>query len=444
MLICSSGLMPIKTRSGILDAMICYGRQAISQADIDAVVEVLRSDFLTQGPAVPRFEQAVAECCGVQHGVAVNSATSALHIACLALELEPGDWLWTSPNTFVASANAALYCGAKVDFVDIDPRTYNMSVERLKEKLEQADEEDRLPKIVMPVHFAGQPCDMPAIYAMSQQYGFKIIEDASHAIGARYNPVIAKSEATRQSGEAAQHPSLHSVIARSSEAATKQHTSIKVGSCTHSHITVFSFHPVKIITTGEGGMATTNDEALANRMRRLRTHGITIDKALIHPRPTDEIWNYQQIELGFNYRMTDIQAALGLSQMQRLDEFVSRRHKITKRYDVELKSLPITIPHQAPGTYSSYHLYPIRVSEAERGKTQRQVYDALWQNGVAANLHYIPVHRQPYYEKLGFKVCDFPEAEQFHREVISLPMYPTLDPQQQTAVIVALAKALSS
>lgn len=407
MLTCKYGLTPTQIRSVRFDAMIPYGRQDISQADIDAVVEVLRSDFLTQGPMVPLFEQAVAEYCGVQHGVAVNSATSALHIACLALDLGPSDWLWTSPNTFVASANVALYCGAKVDFVDIDPRTYNIDVERLKEKLKQAEKEGRLPKIVMPVHFAGQPCDMPAIHALGQQYGFKIIEDASHAIGASYN-------------------------------------NIKVGSCAYSDINVFSFHPVKIITTGEGGMATTNDDVLADRLRRLRTHGITNDKELMHPRPDNEIWNYQQIELGFNYRMTDIQAALGLSQMQRLDEFVSRRHEIAERYDAELRSLPITTPHQALGTYSSYHLYPIRVSEAERGKTQRQVYDALWQNGVAANLHYIPVHRQPYYEKLGFKAGDFPEAEQFHREVISIPMYPMLEPNKQAAVIAVLAKALSS
>jgi dTDP-4-amino-4,6-dideoxygalactose transaminase len=406
--------------------MIPYGRQDISQADIDAVVEVLRSDFLTQGPTVPRFEQAVAEYCGVQHGVAVNSATSALHIACLALDLGPGDWLWTSPNTFVASANCALYCGAKVDFVDIDPRTYNMSVARLKEKLEKAERDARLPKILIPVHFAGQPCDMPAIHALSQQYGFKIIEDASHAIGAQYATTSESS----------------SVIARSSEAATKQSTSIKVGSCVHSHITVFSFHPVKIITTGEGGMAMTNDEALANCMRRLRTHGITSDKELMRPRPDNEIWNYQQIELGFNYRMTDIQAALGLSQMQRLDEFVIRRDEIAERYGAHLSSLPITTPHQAPGTYSSYHLYPIRVSEAASGKTQRQVYDALWHNGVAANLHYIPVHRQPYYESLGFKGGDFPEAEQFHREVISVPIFSSLSESDQDLVISSLAKVL--
>jgi len=378
--------------------MIPYGRQDISQADIDAIVEVLRSDYLTQGPVVPGFEKAVVQYCGAEHAVAVNSATSSLHIACLALGLGPGDWLWTSPNTFVASANAALYCGAMVDFVDIDPRTYNMSSDHLKEKLEQAEKEGRLPKIVMPVHFAGQSCDMSAIHALSQQYGFKIIEDASHAIGASYS-------------------------------------NIKVGSCTHSHITVFSFHPVKIITSGEGGMAMTNDIELANRMRRLRTHGITNEKELMHPRSENEIWNYQQIQLGFNYRMTDIQAALGLSQLQRLDEFVSRRHEIAERYNAELKSLPITMPYQASVAYSSYHLYPIRVSEAKSGKTQRQVYDSLWQNGIAANLHYIPVHRQPYYENLGFKAGDFPESEKFHREVISLPIYPKLLDAQQADVI---------
>jgi dTDP-4-amino-4,6-dideoxygalactose transaminase len=429
MLTCKRGLTPTQISSVRFDAMIPYGRQDISQADIDAVVEVLRSDFLTQGPIVPHFEQAVAEYCGAQYGVAVNSATSALHIACFALDLGPGDWLWTSPNTFVASANAALYCGAKVDFVDIDPRTYNMSVERLKEKLEQAEKEGLLPKIVMPVHFAGQPCDMPAIHALSQQYGFKIIEDASHAIGASYTPVIASE--------------FRPVIARSSEATTKQSTSIKIGSCTHSHITVLSFHPVKIITTGEGGMAVTNDTALANRMRRLRTHGITSDKALMRPRPDNEIWNYQQIELGYNYRMTDIQAALGFSQMTRLDEFVKHRHKIVKRYDDALKTLPIITPWQASQNYSSYHLYPIRIREAECGKTQRQMYDALWLNEVAVNLHYIPVHRQPYYEKLGFTAGDFPEAEHFHREVISIPLYPALSQQQQGVVTTLLESFFS-
>jgi len=383
--------------------MIRYGRQDISQADIDAVVEVLRSDFLTQGPMVPRFEEAVAQYCGAEYAVAVNSATSALHIACLALDLGPGDWLWTSPNTFVASANCALHCGAKVDFVDIDPHTYNMSVERLKEKLEHAEKQGLLPKIVIPVHFAGQPCDMPAIYALSQKYGFKIIEDASHAIGASYG-------------------------------------NIKVGSCTHSNITVFSFHPVKIITSGEGGMAVTNHQALANRLSRFRTHGITSDKDLMHPRPENEIWNYQQIDLGFNYRMTDIQAALGLSQMQRLDEFVSRRHEVAERYDMKLKSFLLTTPYQASGIYSSYHLYPIRIRRADSKKTQREVFIALIEKGVGANLHYIPVHRQPYYENLGFQAGDFPEAESFHKEVISIPMYPMLSLESQDLVITALSQ----
>lgn len=378
--------------------MIPYSRQDISQADIDAVVGVLRSDFLTQGPMVPRFETAVAQYCNVKHAVAVNSATSALHIACLALELGPGDWLWTSPNTFVASANCALFCGANVDFVDIDPRTYNMCVEHLRKKLERADKDGLLPKVVIPVHFAGQPCDMPEISALSKQYGFKIIEDASHAIGASYMDV-------------------------------------KVGSCSHSHITVFSFHPVKIITAGEGGMAVTNDTALANRMHRLRTHGITNKNEFMHPRPDNEIWNYQQIELGFNYRMTDIQAALALSQIQRLDELVNLRHKIAARYSRELTRMPIIKPYQAPRTYSSFHLYPVRINHAKGKKNQQQIYNALWENGVAANVHYIPVHRQPYYETLGFQAGDFPEAEKFHREVITLPIYPCLKHEQQTDVI---------
>lgn len=400
--------------------MIPYGRQDISQDDIDAVIKVLRSDFLTQGPMVPRFEETVAKYCGARHAVAVNSATSALHIACLALDLDPGDWLWTSPNTFVASANCGLYCGAKVDFVDIDPRTYNLCPQKLEQKLIQAEKNGTLPKVVIPVHFAGQPCDMPAIHALSEKYGFKIIEDASHAIGASY----------------ADTPFSSGVIARSSEAATWQSINqIKVGSCTHSDITVFSFHPVKIITTGEGGMAVTNNDELATRMRRLRTHGITSDNKLMQPRPDNEIWNYQQIELGFNYRMTDIQAALGVSQMMRLDGFVQRRHEIAKRYDAELQSLPLTTPYQATGNYSSYHLYPIRINQAQSGKTQPQLYDALWQGGVAANLHYIPVHRQPFYENLGFKEGSFPEAERYHQEAISLPMYAALTNDQQARTI---------
>ena len=381
--------------------MIPYGRQEITEADITEVEKVLRSDFLTQGPMVPRFEQSVANYCGVSYAVAVNSATSALHIACLALDLAPGDWLWTSPNTFVASANCGRYCGANVDFIDIDPKTYNISVELLSEKLKQAEKSGRLPKIVIPVHFAGQPCDMPAINDLSKHYGFKVIEDASHAIGSSYNK-------------------------------------IKVGSCAHSDITVFSFHPVKIITTGEGGMALTNNEDYANRIRRLRTHGITNDKILMQPRPENEIWNYQQIELGFNYRMNDIQAALGLSQMKLLNERVNKRHEIAKLYNTELKNLPVILPWQSPETYSSYHLYPIRIKENIKKKMQLQVYDKLWQNDIKVNLHYTPVHRHPYYENLGFKKNDFPEAEKFHREVISIPMFPTLTNKQQNFVIKSL------
>lgn len=385
--------------------MIPYGRQHISQADIDAVVEVLRSDFLTQGPAVQKFEHAVANYCAATHAVAVNSATSALHLACLALDLGPGDWLWTSPNTFVASANCALYCGAKVDFVDIDPCTYNMSVEALAEKLHQAQACNTLPKIIIPVHFAGQSCDMVAIHALAQQYGFRIIEDASHAIGGSY-----RNEA--------------------------------VGNCRYSDITVFSFHPVKIITSGEGGMATTNSARLAERMTRLRSHGITSKPEQMQPRPADEIWNYQQIGLGFNYRMTDLQAALGLSQLTRLVEFVQRRHTIAQRYNLAFADLPIITPWQHPDAHSSYHLYPIRIRKNDAGKTQRQVYDALWNAEISVNLHYIPVYRQPYYEAMGFMAGYCPQAELYHREAISIPMYPALTHAQQDEVISALKRSL--
>ena len=317
-------------------SMIPYGRQDINQADIDAVVEVLRSDFLTQGPVVPAFEKAVSNYCGSQHAVAVNSATSALHIACLALGVGKGDIVWTSPITFVASANSALYCGATVDFVDIDPKTYNLSVDCLKEKLAQAEKTGRLPKVLIPVHLCGQPCDIAAIHALSLQYGFKIIEDASHAIGGRY-----KDEC--------------------------------IGNCRYSDITVFSFHPVKIITTGEGGMALTNVHQLSKRMKLLRSHGITTEVADMHARPPQELWNYQQIDLGFNYRMTDIQAALGLSQMQRLDEFVVKRYNIAKRYDQMLTNLPVITPWQHPDSYSSYHLYVIRLKLDEINKMHRHV-----------------------------------------------------------------------
>ena len=386
--------------------MIPYGRQHINQADIDAVVEVLHSDFLTQGPAVPKFENAVSSYCNVKHAVAVNSATSALHIACLALGVGKGDIAWTSPITFVASANCALYCGAEIDFVDIDPQTYNLSVVCLKEKLVDAEKAGRLPKVVIPVHLCGQPCDMAGIHALSRQYGFKIIEDASHAIGGRY-----KSE--------------------------------PIGNCRYSNITVFSFHPVKIITTGEGGMALTNDEQLAKHMRLLRSHGITNEPLDMQPRPSEELWNYQQIDLGFNYRMTDIHAALGLSQMQRLNEFISKRHTIAAQYDQMLSILPVVTPWQHPDSYSSYHLYLIRLKLDEIKKTHRQVYEALRASGILVNLHYIPVYRQPYYEMMGFKLGYCAQAELFYSEVISIPMYPGFTDEQQNYVVAEIEKAIS-
>jgi UDP-4-amino-4,6-dideoxy-N-acetyl-beta-L-altrosamine transaminase len=380
--------------------MIPYGRQDISEADIQAVVDVLRSDYLTQGPAVPAFEKSIADYCGAQHAIAVNSATSALHIACLALGVGKGDVVWTTPVTFVASANCALYCGAQIDFVDIDPRTYNMSVERLAEKLAHAEKIGNLPKVVIPVHLCGQPCDMAGIHALSQRYCFKIIEDASHAIGGKYR------------GE-------------------------PIGNCRYSDFTVFSFHPVKIITTGEGGMAMTNDAQLAKRMQLLRSHGITRDESEMTHAP-DGPWYYQQVDLGYNYRMTDLQAALGLSQMQRLDEFVIKRHTIAKRYDQLLAGMQLITPWQHVDSYSGLHLYVIRLKLGAVNKTHRQVFEGLREAGVGVNLHYIPVYLQPYYEGLGFKAGYCPEAEQYYTEAISLPMYPGLTKVQQDKVIEVL------
>lgn len=387
--------------------MIPYGRQDINQADIDAVVEVLKSDFLTQGPVVPLFEGEVARKVHAKYAVATSSSTSALHVACIALGLGPGDWLWTSPNTFVASSNCALYCGAQVDFVDIDPRTYNLSIERLSEKLAKAKTNNTLPKVVVPVHLCGQSCNMLAIKKLADQYGFKIIEDASHAIGGRYKD-------------------------------------IPIGSCAYSDITVFSFHPVKIITSGEGGMALTNNSKLAHLMQRYRSHGITSDPIEMNARPLEEIWNYQQKYLGFNYRMTDIHAALGLSQLGRLDEFVQRRRKIAHRYDEMLSKLPLVLPFQHPDSYSSYHLYPIKIDILDNFKSHRQIYNELRHAGIDVNLHYIPVYRQPYYEGLGFERGYCPEAERFHRSVISIPIFPALSEAQQNTVVSELKRILAN
>lgn len=386
--------------------MIPYGRQSVTQEDIDAVVEVLRSDFLTQGKVVPKFESSLADYCGAMHAVAVNSATSALHLACLALDLGPGDRLWTSPVTFVASANCALYCGAEVDFVDIDPRSYNMSSEALAAKLAQAEKEGHLPKVVVPVHLCGQSCDMEAIYLLSQQYGFSIIEDASHAVGGKYK-------------------------------------NSPVGNCAFSDITVFSFHPVKIITSGEGGMALTNNPVLCERMNLMRSHGITNDSTLTQLKPKEEIWNYQQIELGFNYRMTDIHAALGLSQLTRIDELINKRHMIAREYDHALAELPLVIPHQIDASYSSYHLYVIRLELDKLGKSHQQVYQEMLLSGISVNLHYIPVYRQPYFEKMGFNVGCCPQAEKYFSEALSIPMFPDLSESNFTQIVSSLKSILS-
>lgn len=384
--------------------MIPYGCQDISPDDVDAVIKVLRSDWLTQGPTVPEFERQVASYCGASHAIAVNSATSALHIACMALDVGPGDTVWTSPNTFVASANCGRYCGARVDFVDISPDSWNLCPRRLAEKLAKAEEEERLPKVVIPVHLGGQSCDMEAIHALAWQYGFRVIEDASHAIGGRYQ-------------------------------------NQPVGNCRYSDISVFSFHPVKIITTAEGGMALTNNDELAERMARLRTHGITKDREQMHRQPTGP-WYYEQIELGYNYRMTDLQAALGLSQLKRLGEYVARRNVIAKRYDQVLGDLPIQRPCLINEVYSSWHLYSIRLQLDQIETSHRQVFEALRRKGVGVNLHYMPVHLQPYYRALGFSDGMYPEAERYGQDAISLPMHPTLTDEQQEKIHKALKTSL--
>ena len=383
--------------------MIPYGRQDVDEADVRAVVEVLRSDFLTQGPVVPRFEAAMTTYCGAGHAVATNSATSALHVACLALGVGLGDRVWTSAVTFLASANCARYCGADVDFVDIDPQTCNMSVDDLARRLEQAEQAGKLPKVVIPVHLGGQSCDMAAIHALSQRYGFHIVEDASHAVGGRYRDE-------------------------------------SVGSCRYSDVVVFSFHPVKIITTAEGGMALTNHAALARRMRLFASHGMTRDVGEM-TKASDGPWYYQQIELGYNYRLTELQAALGLSQMQRLDEFVARRHAIARRYDELLAQMPVTPVVQHPDCYSGLHLYVIRLQLERLRRSHREVFELLRAAGIGVNLHYIPVYLQPYYQRLGFRAGHCPNAENYYSRAISIPMYAQLDAAKQDAVVAALLRA---
>lgn len=382
--------------------MIPYGRQIISEDDIRAVETVLRSDFLTQGPVVPKFERAVADRVGAKHAVAVNSATSALHIACLALDLGPGDLLWTSPITFVASANCGRYCGADIDFVDIDPETFNICPDTLEEKLKLAALEGRLPKVIVAVHMCGQSPDMGRISALARAHGIRLIEDASHSIGAEYGGA-------------------------------------PVGDCAHSDITVFSFHPVKIITTAEGGMGLTNDSGLAERMDRLRSHGITRDPALMTHAP-DGPWYYQQLDLGWNYRMTEMQAALGLSQLDRLDAFIARRRMLADAYDAALTGLPLRRPGQLAGANSSWHLYVIRLDDPSR---HRSVFEALRADAIGVNLHYIPVHLQPYYRGLGFAPGDFLAAEDYYSRAISIPLHAGLTDDEQTQVVAAISKALA-
>ena len=379
--------------------MIPYGKQDIRQADVDAVIEVLRSDFLTQGPTVERFELALSNYTGAKHTIAVNSATSALHLACLALEVSPGDLVWTSPITFVASANCALYCGADIDFVDIEMHSNNMSIIALRQKLQQAKELGRLPKVVIPVHMGGLSCDMKSIFELSLEYGFKIIEDASHAVG----------------GSLAGN---------------------KIGSCAFSDISVFSLHPVKIITTVAGGAALTNDVNLGRKLALLRSHGITRDAdEMAHG--SEGGWYYEQISLGYNYRMTDLQAALGCSQLTRIDEFVAKRNKLASEYHIKLADLSIDLPVIPAHAMSAYHLYIVKLQQDDPlGRSK--LYNHLLSRGVGVNVHYIPVHLQPFYRSLGFNPGDFPEAEKYYRNAISIPLYPNLSEDDQDVVVNSL------
>ena len=387
--------------------MIPYGRQDIDESDIADVVRVMRSDWLTQGPTIERFERAMADYCGAAYAVAVCNATAALHLACRAIGLGPSDISWTSPNTFVASANCALYCGANVDFVDIDSRSYNMSVSALAEKLHQAETSGRLPSVVLPIHFAGQVCQMAEVAELARRYRFRVIEDASHAIGAEYR------------GE-------------------------KVGSCRYSDIVVFSFHPVKIITTGEGGMLLTNDRALYEKISLLRTHGIRRHVRDMEGGRYEGDWYYEQVDLGYNYRITDIQAALGIAQLRRLDAFLARRRELAARYDFLLASLPLTRPWQHPDSQSSYHLYPIRLDLDRIGKTRRVIFDELREAGIGVHVHYIPVHRQPFYRRFGFKAGDYPAAESYYEQALTLPLYSRLTNADQDRVVDSLRRSMGA
>lgn len=384
--------------------MIPYGKQNISKSDIIAVEKVLKSDFITQGPIVPKFEKKISEIVGSKFAFASNSATSSLHTACLALGLGKGDYLWTSPNSFVASSNCALYCGAKVDFVDIEAKSFNMDMGLLKKKLEVAKKNKTLPKIIVPVHMAGQSCDMKTLKELSNKYNFKIIEDASHCIGAKYK------------GK-------------------------NVGSCLYSDIAVFSFHPVKIITTGEGGVATTNDEGIAKKLNILRTHGVTKNHnemvSVSHGQ-----WYFEQIDLGYNYRMTDLHAALGLNQLKRLKSFVSKRNKIAKKYDFLLKDLPLRTPKCFKDSYSSFHLYIIRINLDDLNISKNIIFNYLREKGIGVNVHYIPIHYHPFYQNLNFKKGDFPQTELYYKEAMSLPIFPDLKSEDQKYVVNSLKEIL--
>jgi len=386
--------------------VIPYARQSISKQDINAVVEVLQSDYLTQGPVVPAFEDAVADLVGAKHAIAGNSATSMLHVACLALGVTTGDRVWTAPNSFVASANCALYCNAEIDFVDIDSETFNMSPVALATKLEEAKKSNKLPKVIIPVHMGGQSCDMQSIGLLAQQYGIKVIEDASHAIGGSYN-------------------------------------SQKIGNCAYSDITIFSFHPVKIITSGEGGMATTQDEGLAHAMRRLRSHGITRNESEFEF-SNDGPWYYEQQELGLNYRLTDIAAALGLSQLQRIDTFINQRNAIAVRYNEAFASTMITAPQIASNSISAFHLYIARCDFDNLNVTRVDLFQKMKDAGVLLNLHYIPIYRQPYFAKMGFDPKTFPNAERYYEQAFSIPMYADLSETNQNTVISSLLNVLST